>query len=197
MRSGLGVSERLRLCQISPLSLHTTWLRGLVGQLENKPRRYMRVAPVAALVVTFSAAQITCVLPHSRSPQSLPQPIDIVRRCRCNMKNQKRLYLFGDQTNDFVSGLRQLLRIKNSPLLLSFLEQTHIALRQEISQQRREIQELLPRFSRVVDLLAAYSTELDSAPVLASTLTAIYQLGSFIRYAKALRYNFSALFFWF
>jgi naphtho-gamma-pyrone polyketide synthase len=97
------------------------------------------------------------------------------------MSNQGRLYLLGDQTNDFVSGLRKLLRVKDSPLLLSFLEKTHIALRQEISQQRRDIQELIPRFSRVVDLLAAYSTELDSAPILASTLTAIYQLGSFIQ----------------
>ena len=102
------------------------------------------------------------------------------------MKTQGRLYLFGDQTNDFVPGLRQLLRIKDSALLSSFLEKAHIALRQEITQQRREIQELLPRFSRVVDLLAAYSTDLDSTPILASTLTAIYQLGSFIRYAGSL-----------
>lgn len=102
------------------------------------------------------------------------------------MKTQGRLYLFGDQTNDFVPGLRQLLRIKDSALLSSFLEKTHIALRQEITQHRREIQELLPRFSRVVDLLAAYSTDLDSTPILASTLTAIYQLGSFIRYVGSL-----------
>src|SRR5947209_2954893 len=99
------------------------------------------------------------------------------------MKTQGRIYLFGDQTNDFVPDLRQLLRIQDSPLLTAFLEKTHIALRQEISQQGREIQDFHPRFSRVVDLLAAYSTDLDSAPVLASTLTAIYQLGSFIRYA--------------
>jgi naphtho-gamma-pyrone polyketide synthase len=111
------------------------------------------------------------------------------------MKNQGRIYIFGDQTNDFVPGLRQLLRIKDSPLLLSFLERTHIALRQEITQQRREIQELLPRFSKVVDLLAAYSTDLDSAPVLASTLTAIYQLGSFIRYGRALECIVSIFFF--
>ncbi|KAK1751945.1 polyketide synthase for naphthopyrone YWA1 [Echria macrotheca] len=98
------------------------------------------------------------------------------------MKTQGRIYLFGDQTNDFVPDLRQLLRIQDSPLLTAFLEKTHIALRQEISQQGREIQDFLPRFSRVVDLLAAYSTDIDSAPVLASTLTAIYQLGSFISY---------------
>ena len=110
------------------------------------------------------------------------------------MKTQGRLYLFGDQTNDFVPGLRQLVRNKDSALLSSFLEKTHIALRQEITQQRREIQELLPRFSRVVDLLAAYSTDLDSTPILASTLTAIHQLGSFIRYARALEMYFLLLF---
>ncbi|KAM3073539.1 hypothetical protein ACMFMG_004567 [Clarireedia jacksonii] len=98
------------------------------------------------------------------------------------MRNQGRLYLFRDQTTDFVPGLRQLLRVKDSPLLLSFLEKTHIALRRELSQQTREIQELFPRFSRIVDLLSKYSTEDDSAPILASTLTVIYQLGSFIDY---------------
>ncbi|PQE21599.1 polyketide synthetase protein [Rutstroemia sp. NJR-2017a WRK4] len=98
------------------------------------------------------------------------------------MRNQGRLYLFRDQTTDFVPGLRQLLRLKDSPLLLSFLEKAHIALRRELSQQTREIQELFPRFSRIVDLLSKYSTESDSAPILASTLTVIYQLGSFIDY---------------
>lgn len=100
------------------------------------------------------------------------------------MKSQECLCLFGDQTNDFVPGLRQLLRIKDGPLLLSFFEKTHITLRQEITRQSREIQELLPRFSGIADLLASYSTDLDSTPVLASTLTAIYQLGSFIRYDR-------------
>ncbi|KAL7941084.1 conidial yellow pigment biosynthesis polyketide synthase [Trichoderma barbatum] len=98
------------------------------------------------------------------------------------MAHQRCLYLFGDQTNDFVSGLRQLLRLKDDPLLASFFEKTHVALRHEITQQRRHVQELLPRFSSIVDLLSAYSTDLDSTPVLASTLTTIYQLGSFISY---------------
>ena len=97
------------------------------------------------------------------------------------MRSQGRLHLFGDQTNNFVPGLRQLLRTKDSPLLLSFLEKTHLALRREIAQQSREVQEFLPRFSNVTDLFSAYSADRESAPVLASTLTTIYQLGSVIR----------------
>lgn len=102
------------------------------------------------------------------------------------MKDSARLYLFGDQTNDFTSGLSQLLRVRDNPLLLSFLERTHVALRQEITHQSSEIQESLPRFSQLVELVAAFSPDLDSAPILASTLTAIYQLGSFIRYVGSL-----------
>ena len=95
--------------------------------------------------------------------------------------NQGRVYLFGDQTHDFVPGLRQLLRAKDCPLLLSFIEKTHLALRQEIAQQGRQTQELLPRFANIGDLFAAYSPEHEAASVLASTLTTIYQLSGFIR----------------
>ncbi|KAI1293162.1 polyketide synthase for naphthopyrone YWA1 [Xylaria venustula] len=98
------------------------------------------------------------------------------------MSNLGRVYLFGDQTHDFVPGLRQLLRTKDSPLLLSFLEKTHFALRQEIAQQSCQTRELLPRFSNIGDFFAAYSADHGAAPALASTLTTIYQLGSFIRY---------------
>ncbi|KAK3386514.1 polyketide synthase for naphthopyrone YWA1 [Podospora didyma] len=93
-----------------------------------------------------------------------------------------RLLLFGDQTNDFAAGLQELLRFKDNALLLSFMDKIHAALRHEISQQSREVQESLPRFSGVADILAAYSTHLESAPVLASTLATIYQLGSIISY---------------
>ncbi|KAI1271590.1 polyketide synthase for naphthopyrone YWA1 [Xylaria sp. FL0933] len=98
------------------------------------------------------------------------------------MSNLGHVYLFGDQTNDFVPGLRQLLRTKDRPLLSSFLEKTHLALRQEVAQQSRQTQEFLPRFSNVGDLFSVYSTDHEAAPVLASTLTTIYQLGSFIRH---------------
>ncbi|TWU71827.1 putative PKS-like protein biosynthetic cluster [Metarhizium rileyi] len=98
------------------------------------------------------------------------------------MGQQRHLHLFGDQTIDFVPGLRSLLRIRDGPLLSAFLHKTNLKLRQEITRQSREVRVSLPRFSSIIDLLAAYSTERDSSPILASTLTAIYQLGSFISY---------------
>jgi hypothetical protein len=97
------------------------------------------------------------------------------------MQDTFGLYLFGDQTHDFAPELRQLLRIKDSPLLTSFLERTHIALRKELACQNREIRELVRPFSNVVDLLAAFTPEAESAPILASTLAVAYHLGSFIR----------------
>lgn len=98
------------------------------------------------------------------------------------MSGSGSIYLFGDQTHDFVPGLRQLLRTNDSPLLSAFFDKTHLALRQEIAQQSRQTQELLPRFSNIKDLFAAYKPGHEAAPILASTLTTIYQLGSFIRY---------------
>ncbi|KAI0452381.1 polyketide synthase for naphthopyrone YWA1 [Xylaria acuta] len=98
------------------------------------------------------------------------------------MGEEGRICLFGDQTNDFVPGLRRLLRVRDSPLLCSFFEKTHLALRQEITQQSRGIRESLPRFSNTSDLFAAYLADRTSDPVLAVTLSTVYQLGSFIRY---------------
>lgn len=91
-----------------------------------------------------------------------------------------RILVFGDQSNDFASGLRLLLRAKDKSLLTSFFEKANFALRQEVSTHPRQIQELLPRFSSVSDLLAQYTTRSQAAPVLESTLTTLYQLGCLI-----------------
>ncbi|KAI0441953.1 polyketide synthase for naphthopyrone YWA1 [Xylaria telfairii] len=98
------------------------------------------------------------------------------------MGEEGRICLFGDLTNDFVPGLRQLLRVRDSPLLYSFFEKTHLALRQEITQQSRNVRESVPRFSNASDLFAAYLAGRTSDPVLTVTLSTLYQLGSFIRY---------------
>ncbi|KAI0856137.1 polyketide synthase for naphthopyrone YWA1 [Xylaria cubensis] len=98
------------------------------------------------------------------------------------MGEERSICLFGDQTNDFIPGLRQLLRVRDSPLLHSFFEKSHLALRQEVARQSRSVRESLPRFSNTSDLFAAYLGDHSSDPVLAIILSTIYQLGSFIRY---------------
>ncbi|KAJ5379475.1 hypothetical protein N7509_012594 [Penicillium cosmopolitanum] len=97
------------------------------------------------------------------------------------MAGPSRVYLFGDQTANFDSGLRRLLQAKNDSLLSSFFQKCYYALRKEISQLPPSQRQMFPRFTSVVDLLARYRESGPSA-ALESALTTIYQLGCFIHY---------------
>lgn len=96
------------------------------------------------------------------------------------MAGPSRVYLFGDQTADFDSGLRRLLHAKNDSLVTAFFLKSYYALRQEISQQSPSQRQTFPRFTSIVDLLARYR-EFGPNPALESALTTLYQLGSFIQ----------------
>lgn len=96
------------------------------------------------------------------------------------MAGPSRVYLFGDQTVDFDSGLRRLLHAKNESLLTAFFQKCYHALRQEISRQSPSQRQAFPRFTSIVDLLARYR-EFGPNPALESALTTLYQLGSFIQ----------------
>ncbi|RJE19624.1 polyketide synthase [Aspergillus sclerotialis] len=98
------------------------------------------------------------------------------------MNEPLHVYLFGDQTSDFVPELRELFKVKEGCLLGSFFERTNIALRHEIAKNPREVQETIPCFSRLSDLLAQYASDTKAAPILESTLMTLTQLASFIRY---------------
>ncbi|KAJ5795215.1 hypothetical protein N7457_001814 [Penicillium paradoxum] len=97
------------------------------------------------------------------------------------MEGPSRVYLFGDQTADFDSGLRRLLHAKNDSLLVAFFQKCYYALRKEITSLPPSERQIFPRFTSIVDLLARYR-ESGANPALESALTAIYQLGSFIHY---------------
>ncbi|KAJ5609421.1 hypothetical protein N7528_009988 [Penicillium herquei] len=97
------------------------------------------------------------------------------------MKSPSRVYLFGDQTADFDSGLRRLLQAKNDSLLIAFFQKCYHALRKEISQLPPSERQMFPRFTSIVDLLARYREHGPNA-ALESALTTIYQLGCFIHY---------------
>lgn len=96
------------------------------------------------------------------------------------MQGPSRVYLFGDQTADFDSGLRRLLQAKNDSLLTAFFQKCYHALRSEISKLPPSERQMFPRFTSIVDLLARYR-EHGPNVALESTLTTIYQLGCFVQ----------------
>ncbi|CAI7612196.1 unnamed protein product [Penicillium discolor] len=97
------------------------------------------------------------------------------------MEGPSQVYLFGDQTADFDSGLRRLLHAKNDSLLAAFFQKSYHALRKEITSLPPSERQQFPRFTSIVDLLARFK-ELGPNPALESALTTIYQLGCFIHY---------------
>ncbi|EKV10885.1 Conidial pigment polyketide synthase PksP/Alb1 [Penicillium digitatum] len=97
------------------------------------------------------------------------------------MEGPSQVYLFGDQTADFDSGLRRLLHAKNDSLVAAFFQKSYYALRKEISSLPPSERQGFPRFTSILDLLAR-SKESGPNPALESALTTIYQLGCFIHY---------------
>ncbi|KGO63978.1 Acyl transferase/acyl hydrolase/lysophospholipase [Penicillium italicum] len=97
------------------------------------------------------------------------------------MEGPSHVYLFGDQTADFDSGLRRLLHAKNDSLVGAFFQKSYYALRKEITSLPPSERQSFPRFTSIVDLLARFK-ESGPNPALESALTTIYQLGCFIHY---------------
>lgn len=96
------------------------------------------------------------------------------------MEGPSRVYLFGDQTADFESGLRRLLHAKNDSLLVAFFQKSYYALRKVVTSLPPSERKIFPRFTSIVDLLARYR-ESGPNPALESALTTIFQLGSIIQ----------------
>ncbi|KAL2825968.1 conidial yellow pigment biosynthesis polyketide synthase [Aspergillus cavernicola] len=97
------------------------------------------------------------------------------------MEDSYHVYLFGDQTGDFVVGLRRLLQAKNHTIVSAFFQRSYHALRQEIASLPPSERSIFPRFTSIVDLLARHC-ESRGNPALESALTCLNQLGCFINY---------------
>ncbi|KAL9039718.1 MAG: hypothetical protein Q9214_004763 [Letrouitia sp. 1 TL-2023] len=50
------------------------------------------------------------------------------------MAEKTRVFVFGDQTYDFVPKLRDLLHSQDNPLLTAFLDQAHYVIRAQMNQ---------------------------------------------------------------
>jgi naphtho-gamma-pyrone polyketide synthase len=97
------------------------------------------------------------------------------------MEGSYHVYLFGDQTGDFETGLRRLLQAKNHTFVSAFFQRSYHALRQEIASLPPAERSMFPRFTSIVDLLARHCESRGNS-AMESALTCIYQLGCFIKY---------------
>ena len=96
------------------------------------------------------------------------------------MIGNTRVLLFGDQSGDIIPALRQLISVKDNPLIVSFFEKAYVTLRNEVAQHPRTEREL-PGFTSVETLLWRYSESGAGSPEIESALICIYQIASFLR----------------
>lgn len=90
------------------------------------------------------------------------------------------LLLFGDLTASFEDDLRRLLHISHDEALISFFERVAFGLREELGRHSSAVQELFPRFTTLIDLVARLG-ERDGAPVLRFCLMTVCQVAKFIQ----------------
>ncbi|KAI9878041.1 MAG: hypothetical protein M1830_002092 [Pleopsidium flavum] len=95
------------------------------------------------------------------------------------MAQQTRVFLFGDQTYDFVHKLRELLRSKDNPILTAFLDQAHYVIRAQMNQYLPPKERKAARTSNLAHLLQKYCDG-GLSPAFQTALACICQLGCFI-----------------
>ncbi len=94
--------------------------------------------------------------------------------------------LFGDETGDFREPLDKLCERRKGVVFLHFIQRLHETLRDEVHKQPRQVQQQIPPFTNVPDLVKRYTESGSRNPILESTLTCICQLASVMRYASVL-----------
>lgn len=90
-----------------------------------------------------------------------------------------RVFIFGDQTGDFATGLQQLLLDKTNPSLVYFVDHANLALRQELSRLPSTDRETLPLIGSVQDILTLHKKG-ERNVVIDSILSTVYHLACFI-----------------
>jgi noranthrone synthase len=96
------------------------------------------------------------------------------------MVHNTKLFLFGDQTYDFVPKLRELLPIKDNPILTAFFEQAHFVVRAQMIQALTPQEHKAARTSDLAQMLQKY-VDGNLNPAFQTALSCICQLGCFIR----------------
>lgn len=92
------------------------------------------------------------------------------------------LLVFGDVTANFESELRELLHVRDNEAMQSLFDRVAYVLRDELGKQPSAVQDLFPRFTTLIDLVAKLG-ENEGAPVLRFCLMTVAQLAKFIHFA--------------
>ncbi|KAL9609770.1 MAG: hypothetical protein Q9167_005482 [Letrouitia subvulpina] len=101
------------------------------------------------------------------------------------MAEKTRVFVFGDQTYDFVPKLRDLLRSQDNPLLTAFLDQAHYVIRAQMNQSLAPAERKIARTSNLAHLLQKYCDGVLN-PAFQTALACVCQLGCFIdQYGQA------------
>jgi naphtho-gamma-pyrone polyketide synthase len=98
------------------------------------------------------------------------------------------LILFGDLAGIFEDELRTLLHIREHEALQAFFERVAFALREELGHRPLPIQNLFPRFTTLIDLVARLG-ETDGTPVLRFFLMTVCQIAKFILWVSSPQSN--------
>jgi len=105
------------------------------------------------------------------------------------MAQSRRILLFGDQTYDFAPKLRELLSVKDNPILTAFFEQAHYVVRAQMIRALDPREHKAARTSGLVHMLQKFADgKLSSA--FQTPLSCITQIGSFMRYLHILPFNY-------
>ncbi|KAL6234380.1 hypothetical protein BDW75DRAFT_212575 [Aspergillus navahoensis] len=94
----------------------------------------------------------------------------------------RNLLLFDNSAGDRLSVLRKLVHNHDNPLLRDFTLRTASLLREEVSRQPRHIQNRIPPFANIVELIERSHDR--SFPIVEYALLAIYQIGSLLLYSE-------------
>jgi len=96
------------------------------------------------------------------------------------MAQGRRILVFGDQTYNFAPRLRELLAIKDNPILTAFLEQAHYVVRAQMIRTLAPQEHKIARTSDLAHMLQKYiDGKLTSA--FQTALSCITQIGGFIQ----------------
>ena|SRR3569833_68237 len=91
-----------------------------------------------------------------------------------------RLFLFGDQTYDFPTKLKELLAVRDNPILVAFLDQAHYVVRAQMIRSLDPQDYKASRTSSLAQMLQKYVAGTLN-PAFQTALSCITQIGSFMQ----------------